>query len=245
MNSSSAVVNDRKEVPGALCFTRRSTPGFRDKLQLQDDFQGTDLSSLYALGLGVYEKLPDFRDRCPLCGGRRCAVRHGLYFRRVLDADGRLYEDFPIARFLCRRKGPARAQDVTFSVLPLELVSRRRFSLPLMVWVLELLLVARHSVSQVVEAFAQLFQQQPEPLLIEPLTVYRMLRLFAGVYQRLSSFPLAQTTGNQPSADQRACALILLEWLAEAARRAPPRSLVWAFHQRYFPHLLFDLRLAG
>ena len=38
------------------------------------------MSILSGMGLGVYELIPDYRDRCPLCSGADCAVRHGLYF---------------------------------------------------------------------------------------------------------------------------------------------------------------------
>ena len=62
--------------------------------------------------------IPDYRSRCPLCGGKECAVRHGLYFRKVVGRDGELWERFPVPRFLCRRRGPGKPTAVTFSVLP-------------------------------------------------------------------------------------------------------------------------------
>jgi hypothetical protein len=67
-------------------------------------------------------------------------VRHGLYFRQAVDEGGAVYGRFPVPRFLCRRKGPHQPQGRTFSVLPSALVPRRRFSLPLMLWLLSLVL---------------------------------------------------------------------------------------------------------
>ncbi len=194
------------------------------------------------MGLGLYELLPDYRDRCPLCRGSDCAVRHGLYFRRLVDVDGRTYERFPVARFRCRRRGPDQPRDVTFSVLPAQVVPRRRFSLGLMSWMVEVVVNGKRGLRQALDEVAAAGSRGEEALLLEELTLYHILLLFAGVYARLLSFPVAQV--ELPGAVQgvRRQAQQTAALLAAQPRGSPP-ELVIGFHRRYFPHLLFDLRL--
>ena len=143
------------------------------------------------MGLGLYELLPGYRDCCPMCRGRDCAVRHGLYFRRLVDVDGRTYERFPVARFRCRRRGPERARDVTFSVLPTGVVPRRRFSLALMSWMVEVVVNGKRTMRQALDEVAA-GSRGEEVVLLEELTLYRILLLFTAVYARLLSFPVAE-----------------------------------------------------
>ncbi len=65
---------------------------------------------------------PDYRACCPLCGGKNCAVRIGFYKRKKVIVDYKIYEDVPIARWLCQRKGPGKPQHKTFSLLPYPLI---------------------------------------------------------------------------------------------------------------------------
>ena len=198
--------------------------------------------SLSSMGLGLYELLPGYRDCCPMCRGRDCAVRHGLYFRRLVDVDGRTYERFPVARFRCRRRGPERARDVTFSVLPTGVVPRRRFSLALMSWMVEVVVNGKRTMRQALDEVAA-GSRGEEVVLLEELTLHRILLLFAAVYARLLSFPVAEV--ELPGAVQgvRRQAQQTAALLAAQPRGSPP-ELVIGFHRRYFPHLLFDLRLA-
>ena len=87
-----------------------------------------------------YEKfyewpVPDFSDKCPLCGGIKCACYLGCYFRTATcPLTGIFIPDLPVLRFLCSRKGDHIVCDhVTFSLLPLMLVPYRRLSLKFMV----------------------------------------------------------------------------------------------------------------
>jgi hypothetical protein len=139
-------------------------------MQIQDAFGGLTLAELGPLGLNIYLKIPDFKRACPLCGGADCAVRHGLYYRLVVDLEGLVIERFPIPRFRCRRPGKA----VTFSVLPSALVPRRRFSLPLMRLILDLIR-QRLSISKVLDHLAESDLGPREALLVEATTIYRVL----------------------------------------------------------------------
>ena len=79
--------------------------------------------------------LPDFSDECLLCGEADCAKYWGFYTRGVVEPmSGFSAPDFPVMRFRCFRKGGTRGvPDVTFSLLPLDLVPYRRPSLTFMV----------------------------------------------------------------------------------------------------------------
>lgn len=208
-------------------------------LQVQDDFSGTPLSTLAGLGLAIYALISDFLGRCPVCDGRNCPVRHGLYYRQVQDSDGSLYEAFPIPRFRCRRRGPRTPEAVTFSVLPAQLVSRRRCSLPLMLWILELFLVADQSMDTVLDRLAERFAGSSRPWFPDPLVVYRLVHLFSQVYARLRSFPVAEMGLEPGLSGLRAPACCVVRGLTGPAGASP---VVLAFHRRYFPNLLFDLR---
>ena len=201
------------------------------------------MSSLSSLGLGLYELLPDYRDRCPLCRGADCAVRHGLYFRRLVDVEGRIYPRFPVARFRCRRRGPDRAQHVTFSILPAQVAPRRRFSVGLMSWMVGLRVNSKRTLRQALDEVAAAGSRGPEALLLEELTLYRMLLLFAAVYGRLLSFPVAGVELPSAVREVRGQAREVAALLTTRARGSPPEP-VMGFHRRYFPHLLFELRLA-
>lgn len=166
-------------------------------------------------------------------------MRHGLYFRRVVDRQGRVYDSFPIPRFKCRRKGPAEPRSTTFSVLPAELISRRGASLPLLVRILSLFL-DEGSMTRTLDALAVANDSPSSTWFPEPATLYRLIRLSARAETRLRLGPTprgtraAERTG--PISDLRSRARRLMHHLAPPARAAP---LVLGFHRRHFPHLLF------
>ena len=76
---------------------------------------------------------PDYRTCCPLCRGENCAVRIGFYYRKKVIVEYKIYENVPIARWLCQRKGPGKSQHKTFSLLPFPLIPYHRHGLNLIV----------------------------------------------------------------------------------------------------------------
>jgi hypothetical protein len=72
---------------------------------------------------------PDYRACCPLCGGENCAVRIGFYYRKKVIVEYKIYENVPIARWLCYRKGLGKSQHKTFSLLPSPLIPYHRHGL--------------------------------------------------------------------------------------------------------------------
>lgn len=93
------------------------------------------------VGLQEYYKsfdtwvIPDFSDKCPICGGADCATFLGYYVRiATCPVTGFSAPDLPVLRYRCHDKGNARVCDhVTFSLLPHELVPFRQLSLNFMV----------------------------------------------------------------------------------------------------------------
>lgn len=69
-----------------------------------------------------------------MCGGKDCAQFIGYYYRPVIDEHGTYYKAFPIARYLCNRKGTAIAvRHRTFSLLPYQLIPYVKYSIPFIV----------------------------------------------------------------------------------------------------------------
>lgn len=79
--------------------------------------------------------IPDFSDKCPICGGAKCASYHGYYTRTAIcPITGFSALDLPVLRFLCSRKGnDLVCTHITFSLLPFMLVPYRQLSLKFMV----------------------------------------------------------------------------------------------------------------
>lgn len=80
---------------------------------------------------GTYE-FPDYIHCCPICHGKKCAIRYGYYDRQVIDEYGTFFKEFPVARYLCQRKGKAKVKDSTFSLLPWQLVPFKKWTIELM-----------------------------------------------------------------------------------------------------------------
>lgn len=80
-------------------------------------------------------KIPDFSDKCLICGVADCAKYHGNYQRRAIcPQSGFEVADLPVVRYLCHAKGQRKDCDhVTFSLLPLVLVPYRQLTLKFMV----------------------------------------------------------------------------------------------------------------
>lgn len=76
----------------------------------------------------------DFLYICPLCGAEDCARFLEYYYRGVIDEKGTYYKAFPIARYLCNRKGKAlQVKDSTFSLLPYQLIPYTKYSIPFII----------------------------------------------------------------------------------------------------------------
>jgi hypothetical protein len=115
------------------------------------------LQQYYCLFKSREWKVPDFSDKCLICGVADCAKYHGNYERRAIcPQTGFDAPDLPVARFLCNDKGMSKNCDhVTFSLLPLVLVPYRQLTLKFMVLALWLRLRDRLSLFAAMDAIEQ------------------------------------------------------------------------------------------
>jgi hypothetical protein len=69
-------------------------------------------------------KFPDFSEKCPICHGKDCVVKHGFYKRLIIDLKKGYFFNILIIRYKCRRvlKPKNNIKDRTFSLLPHELI---------------------------------------------------------------------------------------------------------------------------
>lgn len=97
------------------------------------------LTEYYKLVLAKIWEFPDFSDKCPICGAKKCAVRIGYYYRWVyiFKLEIKLY--IPVARYLCRRKNKTKSQwkstHKTFSLLPSQLIPYMMYDLDSMLYI--------------------------------------------------------------------------------------------------------------
>jgi len=92
------------------------------KLPMQEPYHiKVSLQEYYRLFKSREWKLPDFSDKCLICGDADCAKYHGNYERRAIcPQTGFDIPDLPVGRFLCNAKGMRKnCEHVTFSLLPL------------------------------------------------------------------------------------------------------------------------------
>jgi len=79
--------------------------------------------------------IPDFSDKCLICGAKDCAEYHGKYERgAICPLTGFEALDLLVLRFLCNDKGlKIKCNHRTFSLLPLVLVPYRQLTLKFMI----------------------------------------------------------------------------------------------------------------
>lgn len=118
---------------------------------------------------GEYD-LPDFSDYCPICSRENCARFLGYYYRPVVTKEGIYYEAFPIIRYKCRNKGNKKIKDVTFSLLPHELIPYVKYSIEFIFRILYDIHVNNMSEKEALDIITQFCSE--EILCISPVSVY-------------------------------------------------------------------------
>jgi len=117
---------------------------------------------------GEYE-FPDFSDYCPICSKENCARFLRFYHRPVVTKEGIYYKDFPIIRYKCENKGNKKIKDVTFSLLPHELIPYVKYSIEFIFRILFDIQVRNMSVKAALDIISQLCSE--EILCMSPVTV--------------------------------------------------------------------------
>jgi hypothetical protein len=115
------------------------------------------LQEYYSLFKSSKWKIPDFSDKCLICGVADCATYHGNYERRAIcPQTGFDVPDLPVPRFLCNDKGMRKnCEHVTFSLLPLVLVPYRQLTLKFMILALWLRLSNKLSLFDAMDAIEE------------------------------------------------------------------------------------------
>jgi hypothetical protein len=169
----------------------------------------------------------------PVVRGCGLCRASGVYRRGVVEEEGAKVE-IVVVRFRCRGFGPRRAVARTFSVLPADVIPRRKWSLG---WVLKVALWCSDTL------VAALDELSAVGMAVESRQLARVLEVLGIVCERLHQHPLPGlgVTPEGPRRRQagelrRAC----LAW--EASGRGPPSSLVLAW-QRQWKSLLLDVRV--
>jgi len=118
---------------------------------------GVSLQDYYRIFRSGEWRIPDFSEKCLICGVGDCAKYHGIYERRAIcPQSGFEAADLPVVRFLCHAKGQRKNCDhVTFSLLPLVLVPYRYLTLKFMMLALWLRLRDKLSLFAAMDAIEE------------------------------------------------------------------------------------------
>ena len=166
--------------------------------------------------------------------GRGVCRAPGFYRRDVVDEQGAEVV-IVVVRFRCRGLGPRRPVARTFSVLPADVIPRRRWSLG---WVLKVALWCSDSL------VAALNRLTAEGMVVEARQLARVLEVLGVACERLHQHPLAGVEITPEGRRwQQAVELCRACWTWEASGRGPPGGLVMAWH-RQWKSLLLDVRVS-
>ena len=135
-----------------ICSEKQKT---QKKFPVQEPYHiKVSLQEYYLLFRSGNWELPDFSDKCLICGAAECARYHSYYERRAIcPQSGFHVVDLPVGRFLCRGIGIRKKCDhLTFSLLPLVLVPYRQLTLKFMILALWLRLSEKLSLFTAMDA---------------------------------------------------------------------------------------------
>ena len=148
------------------------------------------LSDYYEkISRGIFDFLQAFKECCPICYAKNCAVRIGFYFRMAVDIEtGLIIEKLMIIRFLCRRKGKPKIKDRTFSLLPSSLIPYRRFSIKSLMTILKEKLVIVQRVIEIPGSICNYFASLNLDFSFETCYIYNYLKVFKNTISKLNIF---------------------------------------------------------
>ena len=135
----------------------------------------------------------------------------------------------PVPRFICNGRGPQRSSAKTFSVIPAEVIPRRRYSLGL------LLVVAFWCSDSLSIALDKLSEQG---LVVERRQLVRLLKILGIACERLTQHPVAGVKVDVVGSYRQQVVSIV-----NALGRDPPVEVVMAW-QESWQRMLFDIKLS-
>lgn len=127
----------------------------QEKSPMQEPYHiKVSLQEYYRLTKSGEWTIPDFSEKCLICGAKDCARYHGTYERAATcPITGFEEPDLVVLRFLCNGKGvKSKCDHGTFSLLPLVLVPYRRLTLRFLVLAVSLRLTQRLSLFDAMNA---------------------------------------------------------------------------------------------
>ena len=136
-------------------YSAQNSKKTQKKSPMQEPYHiKVSLQVYYLLFRSSSWELPDFSDKCLICGAADCAIYHSYYERSAIcPQSGFNVANLPVARFLCRGRGIKKKCDhVTFSLLPLVLVPYRQLTLKFMILALWLRLSEKLSLFAAMDA---------------------------------------------------------------------------------------------
>jgi len=124
---------------------------------------------------------------CPICHGIDCAQFIGYYERPVIDERGTYFKAFPVARFVCHRKGgKPLINHKTFSLLPHQLVPYSKYSIPFIFKVLKSIYVDDQSIMEIQTYFSR-FNKTGIYLDLPASSINRFKKFFLEMINKLLS----------------------------------------------------------
>lgn len=158
----------------------------------------------------------------------------GVYRRGVVDEEG-VEVEIVVVRFACRGIGPRRPKARTFSVLPADVIPRRKWSLG---WVLKVALWCSDSL------VAALDELSAAGMAVESRQLARVLEVLGIACERLHQHPVAGLAVTPEGSRRRQAGELRRACLAwGGSGRGPPSSLVMVW-QRQWKSLLLDVRVS-
>ncbi|MEA1912197.1 MAG: hypothetical protein U9N32_11085 [Spirochaetota bacterium] len=131
-------------------------------------------------------EFPSFSSECPICGGSKCCVRIGYYYRNVLSLEEEALLLIPIARYLCKRKNKPKIEDKTFSLLPDCLIPYMHPTIDTLMQVILNKLIKKKSDEEIVSQFYFRIYDAGLNLASETLRTY--YELFEQTAQKIKTF---------------------------------------------------------
>ena len=200
------------------------------------------LQEYYLLFRSGNWELPDFSDKCLICGAADCARYHSYYERRAIcPLTGFAVADLQVGRFLCRCKGiRKKCVHVTFSLLPLVLVPYRQLTLKFMILALWLRLSEKLSLFSAMDAIEKELVNFEEDI-ADFLSIAAQLEWEKMIKAAFSRFVMSRMCNQErfsivENASEKGVFLFLEMALAYQCRQSDPPirgpdGLAWDFYQ--------------
>ncbi|MCK5675058.1 MAG: hypothetical protein KAH95_16885 [Spirochaetales bacterium] len=159
----------------------------RGKFSIQIKYVLTvSISDYYAKVLSREWEFPSFSSECPICGGSKCCVRIGYYYRNVLSLEEEALLLIPIARYLCKRKNKPKIEDKTFSLLPDCLIPYMQPTIDTLIQVIANKLIKKITNEEIVSQFY--YRIYEVELNLSSLTFRSYYELFEQTAQKIKTF---------------------------------------------------------